>query len=365
MNRTILKISALLCAFLCTISCDKLVNEYYDTPIPKNDLSGAVTEEGDSCIDFGWSPDGRVIVYTDGVSFVKKVDLSSGSITTLLHRNSSNSFGYFSPRITNDAVYFGTRSTNMQTLGGTGALCKVVLPESPARILQQFTAFVVKNFVVSGDGKKIACGIDSSVLVFDTGGILLYRINTKPEYMPVCFSQDNATLYISSGYILSGSPFLSGTPFFSGLNSFSLIDSSTTTIISGMTNEMGRDVSADSDGVRVLVETASTFVLRNLSSGTSVVIWSFTRPQSQFFNPYMNFAVYSGRSKRLGFGLSIPVEPYENCQCTVDVSYVYSIDVVAQSEIASTSTRLSITKGAFSPDGRKLAYIAGGRIFIK
>jgi hypothetical protein len=79
----------------------------------------------------------------------------------------------------------------------------------------------------------------------------------------------------------------------------------------------------------------------------------------------MNFAVYSGRSKRLGFGLPIPVEPYENCQCTVDVSYVYSIDVAAQSEIASAQTRLPITKGAFSPDGKKLAFIAGGRIFVK
>jgi hypothetical protein len=354
MNQTILIKSLILCAFLCIISCDKLENEYYDTPISKEVMSGAVTEDGDSCVDFGWSPDGNTIVYTDGVSFVKKVALSSGYISTLARRTRGGFFEYFSPRITDEAVYYGRKWMGSQPGLPRGAICKISLPDTSAKILQQFDASIAMNMIISDDSKKIACATNDSLLVFDTSGIVLHRISTNLHDVPFCFSQDNATLYIASNF-----------PFFKGLTSFSLIDSSTAAIISGMPNEAGWSVSADSNGVRILIETASTFVLRNLSNGTSKVLWTFTRPQSQFFNSYVNFAVYSDRTNCLGFGLSIPTAPYDDCKCTVDIWNAYSIDIAAQSETASNTTRHPITRGAFSSDGRKLAFIAGGRIFVK
>jgi hypothetical protein len=263
MNQTILIKSLILCAFLCIISCDKLENEYYDTPISKEVMSGAVTEDGDSCVDFGWSPDGNTIVYTDGVSFVKKVALSSGYISTLARRTRGGFFEYFSPRITDEAVYYGRKWMGSQPGLPRGAICKISLPDTSAKILQQFDASIAMNMIISDDSKKIACATNDSLLVFDTSGIVLHRISTNLHDVPFCFSQDNATLYIASNF-----------PFFKGLTSFSLIDSSTAAIISGMPNEAGWSVSADSNGVRILIETASTFVLRNLSNGTSKVLWT-------------------------------------------------------------------------------------------
>jgi len=347
----------MLCAFLCTISCDKLVNEYYDTPIPQGDLGNPVTGDGDSCTDFGWSPDGSMIVYTDGLSFVKKIDLSSGSITTLSRGNGMGSFEYFSPRITNDAVYFGRRWMDLQTGLLKGAICKAVFPDTSARTLQQFTAPVGINLVVSGDGKMIACASDSAVLVFDTSGMALHKISTNPGYVPFCFSQDNATLYISSNY-----------PFFSGLNSFSLIDSSATSIMSGMANEAGWDVIDDNAGLRVVVKKDNLIILRNITRGDSSILLKLTATNWSFNGsllPDITCANFSSGLNSLAVALYEAQEAYKDCNCSVDTWRVVSVSASTGQETASYTARKPVTRVSFSPDGRKMAFIAGGRIFVK
>jgi len=360
MNRILFKTALLVSAGLMLAGCEKLVHEYYDTPLPPADLTGQINQAGDSCSEFGWSLDGNSIVYTDGISFVKKIDLSSGTISTLASHNGSGYFAYISPCMTNDAVYYGTSA---------GEIRKVHPPDTNSILLRQITSQffnTVNTIITSDNGGLIAFSltVGASVFILDSTGALLHTVTTGDPCSPACFSSDNKTLYISN--CSNSNQYMN----FTSVVAYSLQSSSITPVASVVQPSYNNfwDVSLDSNGVHVVVKQDNQLILRNVTRGDSSIIltlaatnWSF----DQSHLPDIICADFSSRANSFVIALYEAQEAYSGCNCSIDTWRATSISASTGHETASYSARIPITGVSFAPDGRNLAFIAGGRIFVK
>jgi hypothetical protein len=254
--------------------------------------------------------------------------------------------------MTNSAVYYGTSS---------GEIRKVHPPDTNSILLRQITLqfTMVSRIVASDNGALIAFSAGTSMFILDSTGTLLHTVNTGGPCSPSCFSRDNTTLYISN---YSNS--------FTSLAAYSLQSSSISTVASVIPpdNTSFWDAAVDSNGVHVVVKKDNLIIVRNITRGDSSIVMTLTATNWSLDNsqlPDVTCANFSSRANSLAIALHEAKEAYKDCNCSVDTWRVVSVSASTGKETASYALRKPITRVSFSPDGRKMAFIAGGKIFVK